>query len=219
MKRALIAGATGLVGGFCLAELLASEWYVSVTALGRRLIKRQHPKLAARVVDFTALAGAEPVLADHAFCCLGTTLRQAGSRAAFRAVDFDAVLAFARFARRSGATRLAVVSSLGADRHSRVFYSDVKGEAEAALAGVEFEHLVILRPSLLLGPRREVRVRERMAAALAAVVRPVFAGRLRRYRPVHAQIVARVMVAALGQEGQGIRILESEEIAAAGGAA
>lgn len=212
-RRALIAGATGLVGAYCLDEVLASTTYASVVVLARRPLGRDHAKLVARIVDFSRLDTEEPpVPADDAFCCLGTTLRQAGSREAFRKVDFDYVVSFARFARRGGARRFAVVSSLGADRRSRVFYSRVKGEAEDALRRVGFESLVILRPSLLLGPRHPPRLGERVAGAAAFVAGPLMIGPLRRYRPVHARLVAQTMVQLAGREWTGTVVVESDRI-------
>ena len=214
--RALVAGATGLVGGYCLSELLASASYARATALVRRPLDLRSPKLDVRVVDFTALGSVGSVTADHAYCCLGTTLRQAGSREAFRAVDFGHVVTFARLARTAGVTRFAAVSSLGADRQSRVFYSRVKGEAEDALAALGFEGLVILRPSLLLGPRRERRRGERVRAVLAGAIRPLLVGPARRYRAVHAATVARAMVCVTLGGASGLRVVESDEIARVG---
>lgn len=215
LRRAMIAGATGLVGGYCLEELLDSAAYTSVLVVARRpMLGRVHPKLDLRIVDFGTLDAEEPAVADDAFCCLGTTMRQAGSREAFRRVDHDFVLAFARFARRSGARRFVVISSLGANRRSRVFYSRVKGEAEEALRRVGFESLVILRPSLLLGPRSQPRAGERIAVAVAALGRPFMVGPLRRYRPVHASAVARAMVRLAAREWTGTVVVDSEEIEA-----
>ncbi|HWP39108.1 MAG TPA: NAD(P)H-binding protein [Gemmatimonadales bacterium] len=212
LRRAVIAGATGLVGTYCLEELVGSAAYTSVLVLARRPIGPTHPKVALRIVEFGALDAEDPTVADDAFCCLGTTIREAGSRESFRKVDHDFVLGFARFARRSGVRRFVVISSLGADRRSRVFYSRVKGEVENALRHVGFESLIILRPSLLLGPRIPPRRGEQVAAALAAIGRPFMIGPFRRYRPVHARAVARAMVQLAAREWTGALVVESEEI-------
>src|SRR3954471_1668824 len=158
MATALIAGASGLVGGELLNQLLAAPEYDRIVVIGRRTMEVRHPKLTSIVADFTALEklGAE-VRCDDAFCCLGSTIRAAGSREAFRAVDHAAVLAFAWAAQRAGAKRFFAVSALGADPTSRVFYNRVKGETEAALAVLGFSTLGIFRPSLLLGPRAQLR--------------------------------------------------------------
>jgi uncharacterized protein YbjT (DUF2867 family) len=219
-RVAVVAGATGLVGSHLLARLLAEPRYASVHAVSRRpLPPAQRPgsaqaaaRLVEHVADLTALARwPDFPAADDAFCCLGTTIRAAGSQQAFRRVDFDAVVAFARAARRRGATRCIVVSALGADPGSRVFYNRVKGEAEAALAALDFPSLTVLRPSLLDGDRAERRPAERLGLALA---RPVAALIPPRWRPVAADRVAACMVAAAARGTPGLRIVESDRIVA-----
>jgi uncharacterized protein YbjT (DUF2867 family) len=165
--------------------------------------------------DFAALEKLpEPLRGDDAFCCLGTTRRQAGSPAAFRAVDQGAVLAFAWAARRGGAQRFFTVSSLGADAHSRVFYNRVKGETEEALRVLDFGTLAIFRPSLLLGPRREFRPGEKILAGLMWLAEPLLLGGLRKYRAIPAATVARAMRrCSHGKPGQGVLVYESDEIA------
>lgn len=167
MSTALIAGASGLAGGFLLRQLLKAPEYDCVVSLGRRPLELEHPKLQQVTVDFTALEKMPVNLrCTDAFCCLGTIIKQAGSREAFRAVDYVAVLAFAWAARRNGAQRFFVISSLGAGARSRVFYNRVKGEMEEALEVMDFPTLGIFRPGLLLGPRAPPRLGERMAAAV-----------------------------------------------------
>ena len=211
--NALLAGATGLVGRALLAQLAADAGVAQVHALLRRAPAPWplNERIAALVVDFNAL----PALpkADEAFCALGTTIGVAGSQAAFRAVDFDAVLNFACAAQAAGARRFAVVSALGADAKSSVFYNRVKGEMEAALAALGFDSLVIARPSLLTGARAALgqpqRLGERLAiAATAPIARLIPA----RWRPIDAAVVARAMVQALRQSTPGRRVLESAEL-------
>src|SRR5688572_11971644 len=154
--NAWIAGATGLVGRALLDALLAEPRVEQVAALARRPLPRTHPKLESVTVDFERL---EQELAGRratcAFCCLGTTIKKAGSQDAFRRVDHDYVLAFARAALAAGAEKLLVVTALGADAKSGIFYNRVKGEVEAHLRELGFRELHLLRPSLLLGPREE----------------------------------------------------------------
>lgn len=219
MPTALIAGATGLVGGLLLRQLLAAPEYDRVIALGRRPVDLAHPKLVQVTADFAALdkvmAG---VLCDDAFCCLGTTIRQAGSRDAFRAVDHGAVLALAWAARRNGARRFFLVSSLGADAHSRFFYNRVKGETEEALAVLGFSTLAIFRPSLLLGSRPEYRLGERISAVCLWLLDPLLLGRLRQFRAIQAEVVARAMLrCSFGRDGQGLLVFPSDEIQDMGG--
>ena len=208
---ALLAGATGLIG-----HAIATSW--TGPGLLHLLVRRAVPATGAaprlqrvHVVDFAAL----PALprADEAYCCLGTTIKVAGSQAAFRAVDFDAVLAFAQAAQRAGVQRFAVVSALGASPRSPIFYNRVKGEMEAALAGLGFASLVIARPSLLAGDRAALgqpqRAGERLALALSAPV----AGLIPKgWRPIAAATVARAMRRALAEARPGVRVVESAEL-------
>jgi hypothetical protein len=152
-RSALLAGSSGLIGRALLPLLLASPRYAQVHALLRRPVPelRADRKLQLQVVDFQALPDLPQV--DDVFIALGTTIKVAGSRSAFRQVDFDAVLNTARAARTAGATRLAVVSALGADARSRVFYNRVKGEMQDAVAALGFGSVVIVQPSFLLGDR------------------------------------------------------------------
>jgi uncharacterized protein YbjT (DUF2867 family) len=164
------------------------------------------------VADFGLLGDADVPRVGTAFCALGATMAKAGSEEAFRAVDLDAVVSFARLARRAGATRLLLVSALGADPRSRIFYSQVKGEAEAAVEAIGFEGLAFFRPSLLLGERTESRPVERVAAAASGLVSWAMSGPLARYRPVQAGTVAAAMLAVAGGELRGVRVVENEEI-------
>ena len=192
-RRVLLAGATGLVGGELLRGLLADDTVAVVHVLARRPPDLAHPKLRAQVVDFTALPGL-PAL-DEAYLALGTTIKVAGSQAAFRAVDFDANLAVARAARDAGARRLGLVSAMGADAGARVFYNRVKGELEEAVRGLGFEAVVIARPSLLLGDRaalgQPARAGEHVGSLVAGVLRPLIPA---RYRPIRALDVARALL-------------------------
>jgi uncharacterized protein YbjT (DUF2867 family) len=214
MAQALIAGASGLIGGFLLRELLAAREYSGVTAVGRRPVDEADPKLRQVTVDFSALEKAgDDLRADDVFCCLGTTIRAAGSHEAFRAVDHGAVLALAWAAQRAGARRFFLVSSLGADAGTRSFYLRVKGETEDALGVLGFDVLNIFRPSLLLGPRREFRLGERLAQVGMWLADPLLLGRFRKYRAIEAATVARAMLRISFARGErGVRVFESDEI-------
>lgn len=155
--------------------------------------------------------------ADDAFCCLGTTIKTAGSREAFRAVDFDATFAFAQAARAAGAARFFLVSSSGASARSRVFYSRVKGEIEDAVARLPFEAVVLLRPSLLLGERAQARLGERLGEPLLALAAPLLVGPLRKYRAIEAGVVAKAALALAREGGKGRRVVESDELQRLGG--
>lgn len=188
-----LAGATGLVGRDLLEGLLADESVKAVHALGRREPGVVHPKLTPHVVDFEALPPLPPL--DEVYLALGTTIKVAGSQAAFRAVDFDANLAVARAALVAGALRAGLVSSMGADAKSRIFYNRVKGETEEALSRLPFEGLVIARPSLLTGDRATLgqpqRTAERVATVVSRLLGPLVPG---NYRPIAAARVARALL-------------------------
>ena len=193
-RTALVAGATGLTGKHLLEFLLADARYASVHALVRKSALQTHPKLSEDVIDFESLPKLSKT--DDAFCCLGTTIRQAGSQAAFRKVDFDYVWNFATAAKAAGAKRFLVVSALGANAKSAVFYNRVKGEMENALKAMNFESLHIFRPSFLLGERAEARVGERLGIKVFSALAPLMIGPARKVRPVEAKAVARSIWAA-----------------------
>ena len=162
---ALIAGASGLVGGECLRRLLASAAYSTVTIVTRRPLGdvAGHPKVREIVIDFARLDSVKAELrADHVFCALGTTIRKAGSQAKFRQVDFDYPRRLAELTLRNGAKHFSLVSALGASSKSGVFYSRVKGELEDALSELDYESVCVAQPSLLAGERGEFRLAERL---------------------------------------------------------
>lgn len=196
-RIAVIAGATGLVGRYCLQGLLDDARYRRVIALTRQAKPAEHPKLQWLRTDFENLAAIAPELrADDAYCCLGTTLKRAGSRAAFERVDYHLVLAFARAAHAAGAARFMVVSAYGADVRSIAFYSRVKARMEQAVSDVAYSAVHIFRPSLLLGDRSEQRPLESVAQAMAPWLAPLFRGALAPMRPVQAAELAAALIAA-----------------------
>lgn len=208
-RHVVLAGATGLVGGHLLRMLLDDASVADVVALTRQPLAIPHPKLVPAVVDFTHLADFALPRVDDCFLCLGTTIRKAGSQEAFRWVDFVLPLALAQMALAAGATRCFVVSAMGADAQSRVFYNRIKGELEDALDALPFNTVVAFRPSLLAGERAEYRAGERAALA---VLRPLSALLPARMRPVDASAVARAMMAAARQDQPGRFIVESDAI-------
>lgn len=212
MKTAVIAGASGLVGGHLLRILLETPDYSGVWAVVRRPLGVKHPKL--REAPFAALEAREGLpRAEDVFCCLGTTIAKAGSRAAFRAVDYELPLALARWAKRAGAGRFLLVTSGGADPKSRIFYSRTKGELEKAIAALALPSLEVFRPSLLLGEREEERPGERVAQAVLPWLSPLLVGPLRNVRAIKAETVARAMLkVARSKERGALRVHESSRI-------
>lgn len=213
-RTALLAGATGLVGSHVLPLLLADDTWTHVVTVGRRSVPHSHEKLEQRILDLGALEAVDLPNADDVFCCLGTTIKQAGSQAAFRRVDYDFVVALARRGLRIGAKQFLLVSAIGADPASRIFYSRVKGEAEAAVRQLPYRGVQILRPSLLLGARADFRFGERVAM-LSAPAMPLFLpGPFRRYRPIRAETVARAMVRIAREIPRGPNVFEFDAMQA-----
>jgi uncharacterized protein YbjT (DUF2867 family) len=226
-RTVLVAGASGLVGRAILQGLLADDSVTAVHTLGRRLLPVSHAKLTQHTVDFKALSmgpgQASPPLpaVDEVFLALGTTIKAAGSQQAFRAVDHDANLAVARAARAQGATRLGLVSAMGADPHSRIFYNRVKGELEQALVQLRFTVLVVARPSFLAGDRESLGQPRRRGETLALALSRWLGWLIPDdYKAIEASKVAAAVLRTV-PAAQGVRILPSGEIrriAAAAGA-
>lgn len=214
-RTALLAGATGLVGSHALQRLLADATWGHVVTVGRRTVSQRHDKLEQRMLDLGALDAVDDLPhADDVFCCLGTTIKQAGSQPAFRRVDHDFVVALARAGLRLGATQFLLVSAIGADPASRIFYSRVKGEAEAAVRQLPYRGVQVFRPSLLLGERAEFRFGERVAAWVAPALPLFLPGPFRRYRPIRAAAVARAMVRIAREAPRGPNVFEFDAIQA-----
>lgn len=205
--RVLLAGATGLVGGHCLSKLLADDDIGQVTVFARRPLEQTHPKLTVHVVDFDRLSDhARSIAADAVLCCLGTTHRIAGSPEAFAKVDHIYVAELARLAAARGVPRFVLVSAIGADPSSPVFYNRVKGRAEAAVSELHFKTVHLLRPALLLGERPEPRPVEDWSKQFAPVWSLFLIGPFSRYRPVPAETVAARMVELAKSDREGIQI-------------
>lgn len=203
-RTVVIAGASGLVGGRCLAHLLAHPEVSRVVAFVRRPLGLQHDKLEERAFDALDV----PKDVEDAYCALGTTMKKAGSREAFLQVDRDAVLRFARAARERGARRFILVSSLGADPRSINFYLRTKGEVERDVSALGFDAVHLLRPSILDGERAESRRGERLGlAVMRGVGRALGTGF--KYAPIHVDTVGRAMVKLAFSDARGATVHES----------
>lgn len=211
MAHYIVAGSTGLIGQALAHQLNDSTQ--SVTLITRRNIPTPHPHQTLLKTDFNPLTLPPAQSTDDAiFCALGTTIKKAGSKQAFEDVDYGLVVQLANAAKTAGYERFIVVSSTGTKPSTKNFYLQTKAKMEAALQNMDFEQLVILRPSLLLGVREEFRFGERVGEAMSAVLRPLFVGKLKRYQPVHAEQVAGRMISAALEEPVGSVIIESEQI-------
>jgi uncharacterized protein YbjT (DUF2867 family) len=203
-QHILLAGATGLTGEHLLDRLLNEPTITRVLAPSRRPLAK-HPHLENPVGDPSVFLPELKGRVDIAFCCLGTTIKLAGSQEAFRAVDHDMVVAFAKRAREMGARHLIVLSAIGADPKSSVFYNRVKGEMEQSLRAQEWPQLTIARPSLLIGDRTEPRLTEQLAAPLSRLIPG-------KYHGIEACQLARALWRLALEEQNGVRVVESDEL-------
>lgn len=209
-KTALIFGASGLVGGYCLDLLLAHAAYRRVVAFVRTPVKKEHEKLEQIKVDFDHPENFNHhIKGDDIFLCLGTTMAKAGSRKSFYKVDFTYNYQSAKAAAQNGVNQLFLVSAVGADADSIFYYSEVKGELEEAIKKLPFWAIHIFQPSVLLGERNENRWGEEIAGKLGKVIDRITGGLLSKYRPVEADVVAQAMVNAAQKLSKGIHIYPS----------
>jgi uncharacterized protein YbjT (DUF2867 family) len=211
-KNALVIGATGLVGKELVQLLTEENNYSTVTVLTRRK-SFEHPLIKEVVVDFSNLAAyREEFTADDVFCCIGTTIKKAGSQAEMKKIDLEYPVEIARLAYEMGAKQLLAISAIGADNNSKIFYSKLKGEFEIQLRDIGYPSITILRPSLLLGNRNEFRLGEKLSSYLLPPLHFLLVGGLRKYRGIKASSVAAAMSKLARKNKIGTHILESDEI-------
>lgn len=212
-KAAIVLGATGLVGSSLLRILLDSPLYDKVTTFVRRPLDILHPKLETHIIDFDDPdTYASSVMGDDLYCCLGTTMRKAGSREAFRKVDYEYPVRFAEIARRNDVKQYLLVSSIGADSDSSVFYLRTKGECEESVWRSGIPSVSVFRPASLTGNREEFRLGEKVSLALLRIFSFALAGKLAKYRPIEASRVAQTMYEVAQMPHAGNVIFESDEI-------
>lgn len=213
IRHAVVAGASGLTGMHLTQMLLAGDLYSKVTLLVRKPIDLQHPKLEQVITDFDRLNNlplyAPPV---DLYCALGTTIRTAGSQEAFRKVDLVYVQNLLGWGESAHVKRFMVVSAMGANKASRIFYNRIKGEMEASVCQSAIPEKHIFRPSLLLGRRSEKRSAEKAAQMIMGVLSFAFSGPLLKYKAIEASAVAAAMIASARDERPGCTIHMSDEI-------
>lgn len=216
-RNALIAGASGLVGGHCLRLLLESDRYSQVISIGRRDLPVIHPKLDQQVIDFDKLESfTTDLVADDIYCCLGTTIKKAGSKEAFYKVDYTYVSQLAKITAAKNATQFLVVSAMGANASSFIFYNRVKGEMEKFVKEQGFDAVHIFQPSLLLGEREDERKGEEFASKVMKPLSQFMIGPFKKYKPIEGETVAKAMVYAAALNQTGIYTYQSDEIARLG---
>lgn len=208
-KTAIIAGASGLIGRSLTQQLLNSDDYGQVIALVRKPLGLQHKKLSEVLIDFDELANVKDFpKAEDVFCCLGSTMKKAGSKEAFYKIDFTYPYELAKVAHAAGADRYFLVSALGAKKNSRYYYSSVKGELEDQISFLDYRTVYIFKPSLLRGNRGESRFGESLMQGLTRII--PFVGPWKKYHPIHADKVADSMMKVAKQEDKGCYFYQSE---------
>ena len=210
MKTALLLGASGLTGGLLLQQLLQDDYYKKVIVYTRKSLNIQHQKLQEMIIDFDTIDTA--VEANDIFCCLGTTIKKAGSKTAFEKVDFDYPLKIAQLQKNAGSEKFLVITAMGASANSSIFYSMVKGKLEKQLQLLQFSSLYIFRPSLIIGNRKEKRIGERIALILSTIINPLLMGSLAKYKSVTAVAIAKAMIFSAKKNKPENQIILSDEI-------
>ena len=212
-KSALLIGATGLVGGCVLEQLLTDQNFSSVTVLSRKPLQTNHPKLKEVIVNFDEIEKySNDIKADVVFCCLGTTIGVAGSQEAFKKVDYEYPLRVAEIAKKNGAKKYLIISALGSSKSSIIFYNRVKAEVEEAVGKLNFESFHILQPSLILGNRQEMRLGEGIARAASPVIDLLMVGPLNKYKSIKAEQIAKAMIHYSKLDEKGTFRHESNEL-------
>ena len=210
LKTALVVGATGLIGDLLTHQLVESSDYDRVYVLTRKPLLWQHARLQEIPFNFDHPNGLL-VRADDLYCCLGTTIKKAGSKEAFRKVDYQYPLDIARLGLANGASQFAIVTSMGADADSAIFYNRVKGEIERDLTALHYPALLVFRPSLLLGDRAEKRIGERIGSGFMQLFAPVIPA---KYKAISAEKVANAMLTTMQQHRTSHHVFESDDLQA-----
>lgn len=212
-KKALVLGATGLIGSHLVEILIHNPIYDVIRILTRKPLEIDHPQLEQHIIDFDQLDQYQELFqVDEVYCCLGATLKKAKTKENFYKVDYHYPLQAAKIALEQGCIQYLIVTSMGADPNSIIFYSKVKGEIEQSLKELGYPMLHIFRPSLLLGEREEFRFGEKTAEFLSRFTSFLLQGTFRKYHPIEAKTVAQAMSKIAGLELTGTHIYESDEI-------
>lgn len=212
-KTAIIIGSTGLTGSHLLRKLLSGDVYDKVICFVRNGSKISHPKLVQHIVDFDNPESYQDLIeGNDMFCCLGTTIKKAGSQEAFEKVDLLYPIQFAKAAVAKGVKQFSIISSIGANPQSQNFYLRTKGKCEESLRTLSFQSTSIFRPSLLLGNRKEFRLGEKIGEYLMKILSVFLVGKLKKYRPIKSKDVADAMYQTAQSNTVGFHVYESNEI-------
>jgi len=213
MKTALVFGATGLTGKFLLNELLGRNEYERVRVFVRKRLKQTHPKLEIIHFETEELDHIKSLIkGDHLYCCVGTTIKKAGSQKKFREVDYLLPVKLAQIALENNIECMAIISALGADAHQHNFYLRTKGEMEEKILSMNLKRVVLARPSMLLGPREESRPGERLGQVAVNLLKPLLRGKLQKYQGIQVEVLARALVNLVNQPLLEKQVFESDEL-------
>lgn len=208
MKTAIVLGATGLIGKKVTEHLLKNDVYSTVIILVRKPLNINHPRLKQHIFNYDAIDNTL-LKGDDLFCCLGTTIKTAGSKEAFRKVDLDYVVNVAKASKVNGINHFAVVSAMGANKNSTVFYNQIKGEMEESIKAVGFNSTYIIRPSLLLGDRKEFRFGELIGKFFMITLSFLIP---KKYRAIYDVQVAIAMIHFMSHTERGFFVKENDEL-------
>ncbi|MET4562817.1 uncharacterized protein YbjT (DUF2867 family) [Lysinibacillus parviboronicapiens] len=213
MRAAIVVGATGLTGTSLVAQLCENDEYISVTVIARQKPAFEHAKLEVKIRNFDTLEENDIEFAHELYCCLGTTIKKAGSREVFEKVDFEYPLAIASLAKKRGIPHMLVITAMGANANSLFYYNRVKGKLEHALKELGLQRLSIIRPSLLIGARKDFRFGEKVGQKVLKFAKPLLVGPLKRSRAIEASQVAKAMIViALYSKEQPVTIYPSQKL-------
>ena len=211
-KSAIIIGSTWLTGSLILKELLADNRYNHILLFSRNSIGIENPKIEEQIVDVLSLEEVkESFIADEVYCCIGTTKKKTPDRDLYRKIDFGIPASAARIAKGNGIKTFAVISAIGADSKSSIEYNRIKGDMEQAVIDAEIENTYILRPSFIAGNRIEKRAGEKIGIFIFKLLKPLFFGKLKKYRAVEAESIAHRMIQLCNSDDES-KILESDSI-------
>lgn len=212
-KTAIVLGASGLTGSYLLKKLIKDESFDSIKLFSRNTLKGLPEKVKQYTGDLLKLdAFAADFTGDVVFCCIGTTAKKTPNKDLYKAIDYGIPVAAAQLCKRNNIPTFLVISAMGADKDSRVFYNSVKGEMEAAVIQQKLKHTIVFRPSLIDGPRHEKRFLESVGLIVLKGLQPLFIGGLKKYKIIHAEHIAQALLEASKGPSKGVEIIESHNI-------
>ena len=213
IKKAIVYGASGLVGSYILETLLNNANYEQVIIVVRTTLNIEHPKLKTIIGDYNSLSEVvKDIQADEIFIALGTTQKKTPDKKLYYQIDHDYPVLAAKLAKENGAKAVFLVSAIGANAKSSIFYTRMKGETEQDIINLNLDHTYIFRPSMILGDRKESRPLEKVFIGIFKFINPLFVGGMNKYKGIEAGDIAKAMVSSADQLNEKVKILQWEEM-------